>query len=189
VSNRHVWERSFISLIIGRIQVGKVACQAIEHDWFLLIDSINHIKSLGEQTSCLNMAIVQYWISGLKSSFRISSKFFHRKSFDRWIITIWSSVAIYFYYKYLINVFIFNINIFDVANNFHLNKKNIQIYTLHVSRLWYRVSSHYLTTQWPVFIARAHPNSKFSKLTRKPFMHIYKLKGFINFICFTWLRT
>jgi len=29
----------------------------------------------------------------------------------------------HFYYKYLINVFIFNINIFDAANSFHLNEK------------------------------------------------------------------
>jgi len=53
---------------------------------------------------------------------------FHRISFGSWIITIWNSAATHFYYKVLINVFIFNINIFDAVNSFHLKKyTNIHI--------------------------------------------------------------
>jgi len=35
----------------GCVQVDKAAHRAIEHDWFVLIDSINHIQSLGEQAN------------------------------------------------------------------------------------------------------------------------------------------
>jgi len=37
-----------------RIQAGKTASllRAIEYDWFLLIDPINHIQPVGEQANC-----------------------------------------------------------------------------------------------------------------------------------------
>jgi len=73
--------------------------------------------------------------------FRISRKSFYRISFGSWIITIWSSAATNFYYKYLINVFIFNINIFNAANDFHLNEK---IYEYILKLEWIDEDSIYI---------------------------------------------
>jgi len=44
------------SIIIGRVQVGKAASRAIEHDWFL-IDPTNYIKSLGKQLAARPLAV------------------------------------------------------------------------------------------------------------------------------------